>query len=535
VDRFDLAVLAAFAALGCSFLAILLINGGTVVGAEGFVIADQMQYFNWVRQSGDHVLIANGFDMRPDEHTLLHPGMLLSGGLYALGLSVPLAYLVWKPVGIVVFFWGARRYVWRLIEGTWERRVALVLALFFIPPVVAVFGPLESAKRVYDFLGGGETEGTLDFIAQQLWAPGQLWGYLMNAIALGVMPLAFLLCERALAEVRERGAAAPRTSLLAAAATLLVSWLHPWHGATMVAIIGLAVLWHVRAGEATLHDAVRALWLPLAVIALPLLYFSILTRADPAWAIYEEGNDDLPRWPAWTIAISLGPLLVPALLGYRGPVRGLQERIVRVWPIAALLVYLAPVGFFPFHAFTGLAIPLSILAVRGAAPYVRRIGAPRLAAATMVAAVALLTLPGTFDRVRKARTAVLTNQAYRLQPGEREALDALERDPRPGGVLAAVDLGQLIPHSTGRETWLGTLSWTPNFDARQRAVDDFFAGRSSPEQMRRLVRSSGVGFVLAGCGEGRSFERRVNGLLGSPESFGCATLYRVEGGRGAAG
>ena len=32
---------------------------------------------------------------------------------------------------------------------------------------------------------------------------------------------------------------------------------------------------------------------------------------------------------------------------------------MRVWPFAALAVYLAPVGTFPYHAFQGLAIPLA--------------------------------------------------------------------------------------------------------------------------------------------------------------------------------
>ena len=38
---------------------------------------------------------------------------------------------------------------------------------------------------------------------------------------------------------------------------------------------------------------------------------------------------------------------------------------MRVWPFAALAVYLAPFGTFPYHSFQGLAIPLSILAVQG--------------------------------------------------------------------------------------------------------------------------------------------------------------------------
>ena len=59
------------------------------------------------------------------------------------------------------------------------------------------------------------------------------------------------------------------------------------------------------------------------------------------------------------------PLALPAALAYRLPARDWQDVAVRLWPFAALVVYLQPTGTFPYHSFQGLAIPLSILAVQG--------------------------------------------------------------------------------------------------------------------------------------------------------------------------
>ena len=56
---------------------------------------------------------------------------------------------------------------------------------------------------------------------------------------------------------------------------------------------------------------------------------------------------------------------MPAALAYRLPAPGWQDVAVRVWPFAALAVYLAPVGTFPYHAFQGMSIPLAVLAVQG--------------------------------------------------------------------------------------------------------------------------------------------------------------------------
>ena len=87
--------------------------------------------------------------------------------------------------------------------------------------------------------------------------------------------------------------------------------------------------------------------------------------------------------------LTLLPLAVPAALAYRLPARDWQEVAVRLWPFAALVVYLLPIGTFPYHSFQGLALPLSILAVQGVLSVWRR---PR--ARVVVAALALMIVPG---------------------------------------------------------------------------------------------------------------------------------------------
>ena len=57
---------------------------------------------------------------------------------------------------------------------------------------------------------------------------------------------------------------------------------------------------------------------------------------------------------------------------------------------------------------------------------------------------------------------------YFVFPDEQRALDALEHDPRPGGVLAPPYGGHMLPYKTGREVYVGALSWTPDWDERVR-------------------------------------------------------------------
>ena len=169
--------------------------------------------------------------------------------------------------------------------------------------------------------------------------------------------------------------------------------------------------------------------------------------------------------------------------------------------------------------------------MRGLAPYVGRLTARggrerTLAVAGVAALCALLILPGTFDRIRSARGAVYLNeQPYLLQPGERDALDALAR-VQDGGVMAPVNLAALVPYRTGHETWVATPSWSPDFGERSAAVSNLFAGRLSPADARRFVEDSGVRFVLADC-HVRTDLRPALEPIATARGYGCATLYEV--------
>jgi hypothetical protein len=510
------AVLVALSLLSLAFLAALAERGGTLTWIEGFQIADQAQWLTWVRESGERVLVGNRFDLAPDDRVLLHPVGLVAP-LYLLGASPAVAYLAWKPVAVAVLFYGVWRWVRRMLDGSRERAVALALALLFAPPVAAL------GARVF----GDTDDAVLAFIAGEVWPPGYLWGYPMTALALGLMVLAFLRAERALAAER-----AGRDAWIGAAAAFGASATHPWQGLILLGVLGAACAWEVAARETPVGELVRRLW-PVALGAVvPAAYYALLTAVDDSWArTAEVYRDDFDRWPLWLLGLALLPLLLPALPGYIGRVSGLQERILRVWPPVALALYLLPFGTFPFHAFNGISIPLAVLAARVVAPWLHDSGRR---AAVVGLGVVLLILPGAADRVRLARAAVQIGvEPYELQPGERQALDALESDPRPGGVLASVHLGQLVPEHTGRETWVGHPSWTPDFPSRSRQAAELLAARLDAPRARALVERSGARFLLVRCGESTAVADRLSPAVRATRRFGCATIFELSVSRAA--
>ncbi len=193
---------------------------------------------------------------------------------------------------------------------------------------------------------------------------------------------------------------------------------------------------------------------------------------------------------------------------------------LRLWPVAALVVFVSPAGTFPAHAFQGLALPLAVLAVLGLGD--------RMGRAATVAALVLLVVPGTLYRVDELRAAVNAGrQPFFLTDGEHAALRWLDTTPVRGGVLAPLYTGLLVPAWTRRETWVGAGSWTPGFDARTQAAERLFSGRMSRAAAEALVRRSGARFVLSDC-HGRADVRALLGRVPAPpRRFGCATVWEV--------
>ncbi len=512
----DWLVLAALAALALAPLIGLLVRvwtqGGVITGADGFLVTDPMQYVNWGRQSGQFGAAANLYDLAPSPHSFVHPGLLISGLLHRLGFGVVLSYLVWKPVAVVALFAGAFLFSARFLGRSGDRRVAVICALFFVSPVAAVVG--------WTAVPQSATKFNLDFVSGELWTGTYLWGYLFTAISVGIMPLGLLAFELA------RRDGGRRWLVIAAATGLLVAWLQPWQGATLALILvaaSVACDWRDR--PALLRSA--KLLLPvLAATALPLIYYFVLSKSDPSWALAGAVNN-FGRWPFWVTVIGLAPLALPALFAYRIAPRDFGDWMLRIWPIAGLVIFYLPVGTFPFHAFQGLALPLAILAVIAAR---RWLGERPLPVFWTIGIVALLVLPGTLYRADQLRGAVNAgHQAFFLTAGERDAMRWIERQLGPGGVLAPVADGAYISAYTGRPVWIGAGSWTPDFARREQGVAGLFTGIDPPAQGQSLVTSSGARFIYASCRVPFDLTATLASLTTGPmQRFGCARVWQIK-------
>ena len=364
----EILLLAALVAWGAFPIVLLLTHAAQLharftgadglIGADGVLGADQLQYLAWARDASAHGGLASDlFTLSPSGHVYLEPLFAITGALFRAGLSLPLAYLLWKPVAMAALFLAAVAWARRMFGDRLARRAAVVaLSLFLFTPVTAFFSWTQ--------LGGGSFRFSLFLLGDELLAASKLWGYVPSAIGLALVPAALLGVERALGpalgagapRAGRRGAVRPRPLALAAGAALVASWLHPWQGITLVLIFaGLAALQRGR------HWV--ALAIPAIAAALPLAYYYLLSHHDPAWRLASQ-YEVIATFPPLTLLAGFAPLAAIAVLGVRRPDGVVIEQALLLWVGACFVTYFVNDAFAP-HALQGLSFPLAVLMVRG--------------------------------------------------------------------------------------------------------------------------------------------------------------------------
>lgn len=489
----------------------VIANGRIWTGTDGTFITDQMQYLAWIRSASQHDgFVANMFVLHGTPADYFQPAVAISGGLTALGMAPWLALLLWKPVAVLVLFFGIRAYAHRSLTGVNPRRVVIALALFYgsITTVGGAWGPIGDLF------------------------PGFLsWGYPFGLISLGLALYSLVLYDRA----RRAARLAWLPPLLGA----IASSLHPWQGEELILVVLVSELLRLRAdGLRRRHVELAAL--TLIGTGLPLLYYLLLGKLDPSWGMARLASKH--AYPLLSILLVLVPLAPFAALGLRRRSTGFWQTSVRVFPLAIVADYVisaSGASATPLHAFQGVTIPMAVLAVEGAGS----VTWPRLRHGRLLvlAALALVTIPATAWELEQAPKFMgpSSNNANYISPSERDALTFLDRDDQTGGVLSRGYLGLAVPAETGRNTYVGDCLWSePNCSRRSQLTNELLFGQLGPAQARAFVLGTGARFVLTDCktrsAAGRArVASELTSIASSVRHFGCSDVYEIAARTGA--
>jgi hypothetical protein len=491
----------------------VLRHGGVLTGAYGSDSFDQLAYVAWIRDSGSHLLASNLWQIGGTPHDYLQPMYIVSGLLWRLGASVQVAYLIWTPVALLVLFLGFAAYVRHLLPGRRAgQAAALGIGLFYLTPVLAIAvwtGRLSGGHRLDLILTTDDADSALN-----------LWGFAHTAIAIGLMPVFLIACERLLAISHRERRAARGWATVAALAGALVSWLHPWQGLALLGVLGgLVVLKAPR-------RRYRVLIVPALITLLPLIYGTVLARADPSWREFQAKTMGTGTAPWWALLASLGPLAAVSLLGLRRP-REDREWMLVLWVGACAAVYFV-IPEFPPHALSGVTLPLAVLAVRGW----ERLRLPaRVAIPAALAAILVFTVPAAVYHVQTSLETFTdprqgnARELLALGPDQAAALSYLSHAPA-GGVLAPGALSMSVPGLTGHPAYAGHFMWQPPANGSIASVF-FDPALNDPSGKLRLsiLRRTRVTYLIADCGSPATLGAAIAPLARALKRFGCVTVY----------
>lgn len=498
-------------------------NNRVYLGAASATAQDSMQYLAWATDAAHHGLIANLYGFHNGGHVFFHPIWLVTGVLHIdAGVSYLLLLGLWQAAALILLVIVLRRYA-QLVLGNdaRARAISLTLALFLVSPFYLFVVNLHVKIN-------GQWTSRLN---GESYAVQWISGYFPIALTVTAMIGYLIVLERLLGTLDRPtvgGELLQRAGFAAAALGATAALLHPWQG-TELAILTVGVaIW----GRLRLRRLLRLL-LPLAAIALPLLYYLILPKIDAGWATASRASGPyLPSIPLLGWLTTFGPVVLASIPGWRTRATSDRQLLLRLWPIAVLITFVAvPTG--KYEAFAGVSVPLALLAVQGWRRVLerRRLAGrnPRVLRFLVTAGVVVLVFgaaPSTAWLLTNRRLAI--QAVAELDRPDANALDYLARQPR-GGVLSSAKVGIWVPALTDDSTYVGQFVWTPQWPRRLNYVSRLFdyPGKPplSPAAALALIEQPGVRYVLEPCGAREKLWPLLEPRGYSRHAFGCATLY----------
>jgi len=470
-------------------------------------IPDHFQYFSWLRESQDKILVPN--QLTPEYSTPLLFNFLwwTLGRIQAItGLDYRALYQITRILASAFVMIATYFFCGVVFTNRTKRWTAFLVATFMsglgwilvVEKTLRRLPDINSPFAIYT----SEPNTFLNMIA-----------FPHFAIAAGLIALIFgviLLGQRS---------KNIRYAWLAAALSLFLSVQHAYDMFIIYPVIGLYALF------IWLRDRKFPMYLfKLGVIVVlismwPALQAFYITNADPVWKGVLAQFDNAGAW-------SPAPYLLPILMGIAWMLaiwaldirtawrdRDDTHLFIMAWFLSHFILIYIPLNF-QIHLFSGWQVIIGVLATIGlytrVLPFLQK-RFPNRSRASLIrwATVGLLALiiptnlyllAWRFLDMRNAWQESGTRTAeirYFIPTSEYDALKFLETQVQGDDVvLASLDLGQFVPALTGARTFIGHWAQTLDFYGKRDLVSAFFNSALSDEDRQKIIDTYNVTYVI---------------------------------------
>ena len=471
-----------------------------------FNIPDHFQYFSWMRESRDHVLVSNQLTPEYSAPLLFNLLWWTLGRIEALtGLNYALLFQITRLLAgafvIAAIYW----FCGLVFEDRRKRLTALL---------IAVLGTGIGWVWVLEKYLNDRPELLFNFDVQTA-EPNTFFSILAFphfTIATGLITVIFglvLLGQRT---------QSLRYAWLAAAVSLLLALQHAYDMFTIYGVIGVYFLF-LWLRDRRFPAYMFKLGIIVGLVSVwPALQAFLITNADDVWRGVLAQFDNAEAWTPnplhLPILMGIGWLLAIWALDIPITRRGVQlnaptklddtNLLITAWFLSHFVLVYLPLNF-QIHLLSGWQVVTGVLATIGlykrVLPWLQRrfqnTSPERLARYATIALV-LLVIPTNlyllawrFIDLRRAENP------YYLRTDEVAALDYLEQQVTGDDVvLASLDIGQFVPALTGARSFLGHWAQTLDFYGKTDSVKAFFSGATADDDRLALLQHYGVDYVI---------------------------------------
>jgi hypothetical protein len=289
-------------------------------------------------------------------------------------------------------------------------------------------------------------------------------------------------------------------TLLAVLASLALGIIHPY--AMLLADLLPVLFWGIQ-----WLCTRRMVWRGVIALAamgaaqLPLLAYDVwVFRSQPIFAAWSEQNVTLSPPPhiyllGYALLLALGAAGVVVWARRREP--GLAFPLLWIGLVAVL-------AYLPWNLqrrfLEGLQVPLGMLAGVGLVEGFLQGGRRLWHRVEIALVVALAAMSNLYLTVGLTAAAAIRQAPVAFTPTDvLEGVDRLgESSSWDETVLSGFETGSLIPARIGHRVVLGHWMETVDYDAKHRAVSEFYATDTADEARRALAEAWGVSYVIYG-------------------------------------
>ncbi|NJN18029.1 MAG: hypothetical protein HC822_18030 [Oscillochloris sp.] len=471
-------------------------------------IPDNMQYWSWMRDHRDALVIPNRLTSEPNDPALFNLLWLMLGRIeQATGMSEAAIYQVLRVAGSGAFLVALWWFLGLIVPRRNERWAGFAL--------ISLGGGLGWIWVIDKYLNGlSDLRMPFHLYVSE---PNTFFNVLAfpHFLAAAALILAvfgcFLKAERGDGRI---------WYAVATAAALFLGVQHAYDLIMIYAILGIYTLLRFAQAGRIRWDLFWGLGAVGLLSFPPAGYFVYITTQNPLWreVLDQFSNAGVFTPSPFGLLILLGlpfiiSLIYGAILLRRGAWRAARHAdaspaatFIWVWAIVGFALLYIPADF-QIHMLNPYQIPLGILAIwalrelAGRVPW--KLAGRKVGFTTLAGLLLVLCLPTTaYLWTWQMLDMRATERPFFIQADEVAALEWLEqRDSERAVVLAGLELGQFVPAYTSHRSVLAHWAMTAHFYERRDDVQRFFDGATGADERRRLLAELGVQYVLYGSEE----------------------------------